>query len=520
MKFKKTIFIFGTFLLCLLTINKSTLTSNALEQFNGQTSPISDTEFYSTDYHIFKKGYYLLIGEGDISCFNLSGNIKTYLYENSNVSISIFENKLGIEAQHKSALNEVISQLNDDFSPFPEDQVLLIRVDNFGKLEYGDGEGCWRCYCYGIETYEEDSSSKTGGKYHVINADNRLSLNDILSKYTFTDNVDSSSNIKVNATTSYNGSATLGAFELFIEAIDQSGNVSTTLDYIYVHDFVAPTIQTSKDTYEIEVNTKLTSKDIEGYFNVQDNFTIPLSLKKTYTDNYNNKYNEVGEYTFTCQVKDQQGNSSSKTITIKVKDSTKPTISLKSGGDTIHSNKELSISEIYQLLDIKDNYDTITEDQVTITTDCKGLEGVQYTINVSVTDSNNNTTTQTYNYYINDTTAPNITVRDTIYLEKGRKYSTEELLSILKAAGIISNNATTVNFIDEELISSSTDEDVYKMTYEETLSDGTVNYGFVTLKYQKPETKNNNVIYYIVPSIALVGFILIQIIKKRKKSKC
>ena len=79
MKFKKTIFILGTFLLCLLTINKSTLTSNALEQFNGQTSPISDSEFYSTDYHIFKKGYYLLIGEGDISCFNLSGNIKMAL---------------------------------------------------------------------------------------------------------------------------------------------------------------------------------------------------------------------------------------------------------------------------------------------------------------------------------------------------------------------------------------------------------------------------------------------------------
>ena len=58
------------------------------------------------------------------------------------------------------------------------------------------------------------------------------------------------------------------------------------------------------------------------------------------------------------------------------------------------------------------------------------------------------------------------------------------------------------------------------MTYEETLSDGTVNYGFVTLKYQKAETKNNNIIYYIVPSIALVGFILILIIKKRKKSKC
>ena len=49
MKFKKTIFILNSIFLCLLTINKSTLTLSALEQFNGQTSPISDSEFYSTD---------------------------------------------------------------------------------------------------------------------------------------------------------------------------------------------------------------------------------------------------------------------------------------------------------------------------------------------------------------------------------------------------------------------------------------------------------------------------------------
>ena len=96
--FKKTIFILGTILLCLITINKSTLNSNALTKFDNQSSPISDSEFYSTDYHIFKKGYYLLVGEGDVSGFDATGNIKTYLHEGSSISVSIFENKLGIEA--------------------------------------------------------------------------------------------------------------------------------------------------------------------------------------------------------------------------------------------------------------------------------------------------------------------------------------------------------------------------------------------------------------------------------------
>ena len=80
------------------------------------------------------------------------------------------------------------------------------------------------------------------------------------------------------------------------------GNISTTLDYIYVHDFVAPTITTEKEVYEIEVNTPLTSKQIENYFTAKDNFTIPIGIKKTYTDNYQDQYNKVGEYSFTCQV--------------------------------------------------------------------------------------------------------------------------------------------------------------------------------------------------------------------------
>lgn len=518
MTIKKTIYTISTLLFCLILINQGSIESSAIEKFDSNSTPIADYEFYTSDYYIFKKGYYLLVGEGDISRFEFTGNIKSYLHTSSELSITTFENKLGVESTYKSALTETISELKKDYSEFPNDQVLLIKADNFGKMEYGDGEGCWACYCYGIETYTENVNSKTGEKYHIINADNRISINEILDKYTITDNADSSSNIKINTTTTYNGSAALGTFLLYIEAIDSSGNISTTLDYIYVHDFVAPTITTTKDIYEIEVNTPLTSKDVESYFNVQDNFTIPIGLTKTYTDNFQSQSNKVGEYSFTCQAKDQQGNISSKTITIKVKDTTAPTVNLKAGGDTVFSNKELSMSEIYQLLEIKDNYDDITENQVSISTNCQGMEGVQYSIDVTVTDSNNNTTTRQYKYYINDTTAPNITVRDTIYLEKDRKYTTEELLAILKTAGVISKDATNVSFINEELISSTDTEDVYKMTYEETLSDGSKNYGFVTLCYQKPVNKNNKALYItIATSIILLGIVSILIIKKRKK---
>ena len=82
---------------------------------------------------------------------------------------------------------------------------------------------------------------------------------------------------------------------------------------------------------------------------------------------------------------------------------------------------------IDDLLEVKDNYDDLSFEDVNITCTSDGLEGVEYQVIVSVTDSNNNSSQATFTYYINDTTPPSVTVRDTVYLEKGRKYTTDEL---------------------------------------------------------------------------------------------
>ena len=170
------------------------------------------------------------------------------------------------------------------------------------------------------------------------------------------------------------------------------------------------------------------------------------------------------------------------------------------------------------MLDIKDNYDDIKFEDVKIVSTSDGLEGVEYQVTVSVTDSNNNYSEETFVYYINDTTPPSITVRDTVYLEKGRKYSTEELLNILKNAGLISEDATTVKIISEELVSTSKDFDIYTLKFEQTLNDGTIQQNTVTLRYQSEPSNNINYII-IIGSIVLFGGIIVFIIKKKKHHK-
>lgn len=514
MKNKKILLLIFLLLISIVS-TKSSINANAKEIFDGNESPISDTEFYNTDYHIFKKGYYLFIGEGDIEPFRFSGDI-SYYYSDS-ASINLYESKLGVESTYKADLTEAIEILNDDYPELPNDTVIFIRVNSFGMMYYEGDEGCWQCYCYGVEIHEENTSASVGDKCHVVSVDNRLSIDEILAKYSYQDNVDSSDNLTVNYYTTYNKNSSLGLTPLYIEVSDSCGNTSATLDYVYIHDFTAPTITTSQDTYEIEVNTMLTSETVKTYFTIADNYTIQLGIKKTYEDNYNSSYNKLGNYTYSCTAKDQQGNSTTKTINIKVVDTTDPVISLKDGGTVIHANSELSNEEIYNLLNITDNYDTFTMDNIEISTNCDGLEGVEYQISVKATDSSGNSTSETFSYYINDTTPPSITVRDVIYLEKDRSYTSEEILTILKNAGLISDSATNVNFIEEKLISSDDNEDVYQVTYEEILDDGTINYGSVTLRYQKAPSNNNSFYYYIIPAGLLGLAIILFIIKKRKK---
>lgn len=475
-------------------------------------NPIYDLDFYEGDYYILDKGYYLIVGDGDLSAIQMKGSCQMY-YHTGDITSDNFKKNITVEQGYESGIDEIIKNFNSSPDVWGMGyESIMLRVDNYARLLYGEGGGCL-LFSFGI-VIEQGSNER----YHVIDYDNKLAINDIINKYSFSDNVDSKENLSVFTETPYSQTSYPGYYFFYVEVTDTSGNVATTKDYIYVHDYVAPTINSKTDNYEFEVHTStLTSKDILDTLEVSDNATSFELLNKEIIDTFESQYDIVGNYSITYKATDAQGNSTTKVISIKVKDSTPPIISLKDGGNAIYTDHDLTNEEIYELLEISDNYDEISYDQVEIISTSQGLEGVEYQVTVSVTDSNNNYNTATYTYYINDTTPPNITVRDTVYLDRNKTYSTEEIIAILKNANIISSDAISVNILSEELLSSSKDEDVYTLYFEQVLSDGTIECKQVTLKYQKQNT--NTTLYIIIGSCILISTGIIIFIIRRKKKK-
>ena len=509
-----------TLLFTLTVFLTSSTETNAQEKeysiFYEGTSPIWDDEFYNGDTHILKKGYYIFKADGDVYSFEFTNQIESFIYQGDGFSLSDYESHFTVEEKYKEPLSTAINHLNNPDYDYEQNVYLLIKANSYGIMAYEGEQGCYASVLYGVETMKIDQSSTTGEKSHVINVNSTPSLEKILEKYTFSDNVDSTSQLTLDYLTNYDGRPICGNYPIYIEVTDIAGNSTSTLDYIRVHDFDAPIITTDKDVYKYEVHTNLTSDDIKNLFNITDNYNIPLGIKKEYDENFNDQNNILGTYTFTCKATDSTGNSSSKTISILIVDETNPSIELKDGGDKVITNHELSIQEIYDLLIIEDNYDTFDLEDIEITTNCDGLQGVEYQINVKVVDSSNNQTTKTFIYYINDTTPPSITVKDTIYLDKSHTYTTEELLVILKNAGLISDDAVSVNLIEQELTDSTKEEDIYKVTIEEILSNGEKKYTSATFKYKK-EPKTNIVPLIIIPSIILIGSVSAILIVKRKR---
>ena len=509
MKTKKLLFI-NLFLFCTILICGYNIQTKAAGKNYTLANPIYDTDYYEGDFEILDKGYYIIVGSGDLWSISISGNAKTYNHYGE-ITSSIFKQNITVESGYESAIDEIVNEFNSEYYVKECELSVFVRVDNYALLTFGEGEGCL------LFTYAALIENTNTSNYHVVNYDSKTPLSTIESKYSYSDNLDSKEKLNFITSTNYHPNIYPGIYSIYIEVTDTSGNSTTLLDYIYVHDFTAPTITTNKEYYEIEVNsTTLTSDDILGSLTIKDNVTTYSNLEKNIVDTYKSQYNKVGDYSITYSATDSASNTTTKVITIKVKDSTAPSIALKDGGDTIYTDRDLSIQEIYELLDINDNYDDMTFDDISITCTSDGLEGVEYQIIVTATDSNNNTSQATFTYYINDTTPPSITVRDTVYLEKGRKYTSEELINILRAAGLISNDATTVNIIGQELISSTNEEDIYTLSFEQVMSDGSLKEGSVTLKYQK-ETNNNYVYYIVIASSIILLTGLVIFIKKHKK---
>lgn len=375
---------------------------------------------------------------------------------------------------------------------------------------------CWpSVYIYGIETAPINTdASIAGGKTHFVNIDNMISIDTIKARYTATDNVDGDITNKLKFMTNYNSQIKIpGQFYIYGYVKDNANNYTTIVDIIQVIDVMPPVI-TGITEKTIDVGTKFTFEEAKALFSATDN--SGKDVKMNFTNNYNDRYNTLGRYEILCTAVDAADNVAIATLVINVVDRVKPNISLIDGTDTIYSDHILNETEIKQKFNVTDNYYTIPVDNIKIVSNnCDGTQGKKFNITLSVTDESGNKTEQTFNYYLLDTTAPVITVKDTIYVPFGTKYTNEEIIKFLKEAGIINAASTNISLSNYEL----NEVGDYIIVFKETLPDGNVNEGFVNINVFDDTPKNNSYWYLllIIPIFLAVGGFII--IKHRKNEK-
>lgn len=142
------------------------------------------------------------------------------------------------------------------------------------------------------------------------------------STLTVTDNYDSltASDITIKSDTYSTNKSKLGTWNVVFEVADSSGNVSTFTKPIKVIDNVAP-VFSGIETLTKSYTEVMTLSDIIAQVTANDEIDGNLTNKITVTnDGFTGKSNKVGTHYIELSVTDNAGNTTTRTITVKVID--------------------------------------------------------------------------------------------------------------------------------------------------------------------------------------------------------
>lgn len=483
---KKVIYLIVSLILFFyLGINKSIFT-NANEEII-KIYEEDDLDWYSVT--ILTSGYYLFGCNGtQIDEQFFKGDFDYFFQEEGSYSLEYQMIEENLNIPYDVDLSIVGTPFLNDWGSVSvyRNGIRIIHVKSYAVF-FTEGEVV-SITCYGmLEQTPNTNTSISGNMTHFVDYDHPLSIEEIQSRYHATDNVDGEITNQLVFETNYNPShIDIGSFYIILHVKDSAGHTTYTADKIIVKDFTPSSIQLLHKEYTIEVHTMFTSADAKNFFTATDNQTPQKNIHWEYQDNYQNHFNTIGTYTITGTANDYENNRSSEILTIHVVDTTKPIISLLAGGDKIIADHILSDEEIRGLLKVTDNYYSLSNTQIQIVENtCTGDQGKEYRIKVSIKDESNNIGETILKYYLTDTESPIIMVENVLYIPLGATYTNEQIIQMLKEAGIVQSQNTdvTITSIDEIVTDK---EGTYEITYVETRKDGIKKEGKVKLNIFSP----------------------------------
>ena len=253
----------------------------------------------------------------------------------------------------------------------------------------------------------------------------------------------------------------VGNYFITYSATDAVGNSTTATRTVIVEDTIPPVITISKSN---PFTVERTDTYVDAGFTTDEPNTTNTTVFK---DEDGNTINEVntnvsGRYFAVYTATDPYGNSSSKTRTIVVQDTTDPIITVD--GDNPYNHEQYNE---YNDPGATTNEGVLTTIGLPLSSAQVNTLGATYTITYSATDAAGNTGTATRVVNIvRDTTAPVITIigRNPAYVDFGKTYNDK---------GAVSDGGETVTSV------STVDTGVlgqYKVTYSATDTAGNTGY--------------------------------------------
>jgi len=266
-----------------------------------------------------------------------------------------------------------------------------------------------------------------------------------------------------NVNTSNVNMNTVGQFDVIYQVSDVDGNQTTKTITIHIVDTTAPVITGLQDC-SLPLNS--TEPNWLSGVTVTDNYdgTIQLTIQHiTKTVNMG----AVGSYRVTYTVADQSGNTTTQFITVNVIDTTAPIINGFSDLVLEVGSTEPNWLEGVSAIDAVDGAIILGIQHVNISNVNMNLVG-SFSVIYTVSDSNQNVTTQSIQVTIQDTTAPILTLNGSanIYLPLGSNYQE------LGAMAVDNYDLNCLIVITGEVNTSLSDE--YIITYRVTDSSQNV----------------------------------------------
>ena len=313
----------------------------------------------------------------------------------------------------------------------------------------------------------------SGENHFVVNVNNPLSKEEILSHITAYDETDGKVDVVFDSCDYDPSNLTLGQFDAVVSATDKSGNKATVNITINVVDIDKPVIN-GTNSYEVSYDEPITLDSIKEALNVTDNFEKNLVLDLV-EDNYTGHEREVGEHTIIFNAKDSSDNvSDNYTVTIKVVDKKLPIITAPKT-ITAGNDKMVSLDEIKAKISVNDALDGNIENY-----EISGFENYEtnykkvgnYVLTVKASDKSGNNATFEITITVEDRIAPDIYFDDYfIVVPQGQELSKEQIYEM--ASKVLNIAVTEFSSLEGEYDTSVAG--TYKLTLK-TINNDSYNF--------------------------------------------